>query len=515
MASPPPAGMSVAPVRAPAERPLGALVKHSAIYSAAPILRQALSIAMTRFYTAWLGPAGAGIKENADLWCIALQQVLGQNVLQALVRFYYDQKGERERAAVVSSVTLLVTLGAFAVCGLGLLFVPWLSPLLLGRGGTVPSSELERVTTLTLLLVPFQLATMSGNYYLFALKRSGLYTALQTAKLLFEVGLNVLLMGVLGLGVTGFLLSMLAGEVLTSLGLTGWMLWRVGPRIERAILRPILAYAAPLVPVGILQLALHQADRRLVLEFLGQEPAGIYGFGFRIASLVTAVVLGPFIVTWQPWIFAVEDRAERARLVGRVGTYAVLAIGVASLGVIAIGREAALLLAGDPAFHAAWRVVPPVAAGYVLWALYNLTQIPLFLEKRTGPLVGINLAAVLLSVGLNVALVPRWGIQGAALTTLVTFTVLAGLGMLASRRTAGVRFELGRIGLVLGGVLVGGAGAYALDALEVAGRLGLVAALLAKLALWAALAGAAWSAVLAPDERARFRSWIARRLGRA
>lgn len=503
-----------APIAA-AERPLGALVKHSAIYSAAPVLRQLLSIAMTPFYTAWLGPAGVGIKENADLWCIALQQILGQNVLQALVRFYYDQKGERERAAVVSSCTLLVTLCAVLACGLGLLLVPWLSPLFLGRGGVVPSSELERVTMLTLLLVPFQLATMSGNYYLFALKRSTAYTVLQTAKLLFEIGMNVLLMGVLELGVTGFLLSMLAGEVLTSLGLCAWMLVRVGARLDPAVLRPILAYAAPLVPVGLLQLGLHQADRRLVLEFLGQEPAGVYGFGYRIASLVTTVVLGPFIVTWQPWIFGVEDQAERARLVGRVGTYAVLAIGLASLGVMACGRQAALLLAGDPAFHAAWRVVPMIAAGYVLWALYNISQTPLFLAKRTGPLVLVNLSTLVLNVVLNVALVPRWGLLGAATATLVTFAALAALGMAASRHAAGVRFELGRIGTVLAGVALGGTASYVLDSLEEADRLALLPALAAKGAVFAVLALTLWFAVLGRDERGRFQAWARQRLVRA
>lgn len=505
------AAESPAPV---AERPLGGLVKHSAIYSAAPVLRQVVSVGMTRFYTAWLGPAGAGIKENADLWAIALQQVLGQNVLAAMVRFYYDQKEERERGAVVTSCTLLITLGAFLVCGLGLALVPWLTPLLLGQGGAVPSSELERVCTLTLLLVPFQLATMSGNYYLFALKRSGVFTVIQTVKLFFEVGMNVLLMGVLGMGVTGFLLSMLAGEALTSLGLVGWMVARLGWRIERRLLPPILRYAAPLVPVGLLQLLLHQADRRILLELCGQAPAGVYGFGWKIASLITNVMLGPFIVTWQPWIFGVEDAAERGRLVARVCTYAVLAIGAGSLGVILFGRQAAFLLAGDPAFHAAWRVVPFLAAGYVFWALYNISQTPLFLAKRPLPLLFLNLGAVLLSVLLNLTLIPWLGLTGAAVSALVTFAAMAGASMLASRRTAGVSFELGRLAAVLACVLVGIVAALWTDTLADGRRLGELPALALKSAVLVALLLVLWSRVLDASERARFTSWVRARLGR-
>ncbi|NOT30058.1 MAG: oligosaccharide flippase family protein, partial [Planctomycetes bacterium] len=502
------------PETSPTERPLSGLVKHSAIYSAAPVLRQLISIGMSPFYTAWLGTAGAGVKENADLWGIALQQVLGQNVLGSMVRFYYDQKGERERAAVVTSCTLLVLLAAFALSGLALACVPWLTPLLLGRGEVVSSAELERVCTLLLLLVPFQLATVSGNYYLFALKRSRAFTAIQMGKLLFEVTLNVYLMGVRGLGVTGFLLSMLAGEVLTSAGLVGWMLVRLRPRIDWALLRPILRYAAPLVPVGLLQLLLHQGDKRIVLELLGQEAAGVYGFGFKIAMLVTNMILGPFIVTWQPWIFGIEDPAERARLVARVGTYAVLTIAVASLGVILFGRQAAFLLAGRPEFHAAYQVVPFVATGYVFWALYNVSQTPLFLAKRTGPLLLVNLGAVVLNVRLNLWLVPEYGIAGAAATVLVTFAVLAGLGMNASRRSAGVRFEFGRLVAILACVSAGAAVALGVDTLEDSGRVADLAALAIKAAALCLLVLALWTRVLRPEERLRFRSWARARLAR-
>lgn len=517
---PPPSRMKSAPPKqAPAQgevadRPLGGLVKHSAIYSAAPVLRQLISVGMTRFYNIWLGTAGAGVKENADLWGIALQQILGQNVLASMMRFYFDQKNERDRGAVVTSCTILILLAAFAICGVGLAFVPWLTPLLLGKGDVVPDSELLKVCTLLLLLVPFQLATVSGNYYLFALKRSGLFTTIQTAKLLFEVGMNVVLMGVLGLGVRGFLLSMLAGEILTSCGLVGWMFVSLRPRIDWRLLPPILRYAMPLVPVGLLQLLLHQADRRIVLELLGQQQAGVYGFGYKIASLVTNVVLGPFIVTWQPWIFGVEDPGERARLVARVSTYAVLAIGVSSLAVILFGHQAAALLAGNPSFLAAYRVIPFLATGYVFWALYNVTQTPLFLAKRTLPLVFVNGIAVGLNVGLNLWLIPPFGIVGAALATLLTFAALAGMGMLASRRSAGVPFELGRLSGVLACVLAGGGAALLVDSRLEAGSLSLPLALLAKGTLLAALVLALAYGALGRDERERFLGWARARLGR-
>ena len=91
-----------------AERPLGGLVKHSAMYSAAPLIRQGISVGMHRLYTGWLGSSGYGIKEIVDLWLIGLQQLLGQNVLAAMVRFYFDKKDERDRS--LDSLRRIVTL---------------------------------------------------------------------------------------------------------------------------------------------------------------------------------------------------------------------------------------------------------------------------------------------------------------------------------------------------------------------------------------------------------------------
>jgi O-antigen/teichoic acid export membrane protein len=412
-----------------------------------------------------------------------------------------------------------VTALAFVVCGLAFLFVPSLTPLMLGRGEEVTQSELTKICQILLLLVPFQLGSLSGFYYLQILKRSSLYTTIQTAKLLFEVGLNFVLIGALDLGVYGFLLSMLVGEIVTSFALCSWILWTLSPRVDWRVLPPILLYAAPLIPVGLSQLALHNLDRRLLLEYsaagTAQAITGVYGLGYKISYLVTTMMLGPFIQIWQPWIYGVQDERERASLVARVGTYAVLAVAAASLGVMLFGRQATILLAGDPAFWEAYRVIPFVTTGYVFWGLYHISQTPLFIAKRTGRLLVINLIAVAINVGLNVFLIPRHGIIGAAVSTLVTFAALACLGMLASRTEGGVVFEVARLGRILACVLLGGAFALWIDGLESSGRCEIWIALAGKALALPLLVASLWFGVLRPNERARFLAWIEARRGLA
>jgi O-antigen/teichoic acid export membrane protein len=498
------------------------LVRHSLTYSLAPLFKNAVSFGMTRFYT-WTLPTVAlwGVKEMVDLWMLLLQHLLGQSLLMAMLRVYYDQKDEAQRAAVVTSTTIALGLSAAVVCGSMLLWTDALWPVLIGQPAPGASAfEIRSAFVYLMWLVPFQLTTGSGFYYLQTTKRSALYSKLQTAKLVFEVCLHLLLMGVLDLELRGFLLGLLIGEVTASVTITGWMLVHLRPRFRWSAYRSVLAYGAPLVPVGVFQLGLHSLDRRLIEAVYsgaqGLDLAGIYGLGYKVGMMANVVCTAPFLQIWQPTIFAVEDSAERTRLVRRVTTWLVVAIGAVTLGLICGGRQVIDLIAGKEEYLLARRVVPWVAIGYAFWALYNSAQIPLLLAKRTLPLVGINALALALSVALNLLLIPLYGNSGAAVTTLLSFGFLAGAVMLLARRQFGVRFELARLARAFAILVACAFAARALDEIDPyadAARLALVFGA-KSLLLGAGLAGLWWG-VLAADERGGVISKLRALLGRA
>ena len=502
---------------APGTRPLGGLVKHSFIYSLVPAFSRIAGFLMIPFYTSpgWLTPAEYGLADVGDLVLVALSQLLGVNLLSAMVRFYFDRQELRQRQAVVSSCTLSLAVLSWAICGLCILFRGPLAPVLLGRehAGLDQATNLAQFLAIVLLIVPFKLTTMSGLFYLQILKRSRTYSAILLVKTLLELGLKIYTIGFLGWGVRGFMLSVLVGEALTTAGLTSWMLWKIKPRIDFEVLRPILQYTAPLIPVGLCQLALHQLDRRL-LEAIspgGFDSVGIYALGYKFGYIVNAMALTPFMQIWQPWIYGVDDPRERASLVARVSTYAVFAISACSLIVILLGRQVVELAAGQEQFELAFKVVPWVAAGYVFWALYFTTQIPLFIAKRTWPLLLINLGALAANIALNLVLVVQLDYLGSAIATLLTFALLAGMGMLASRREAHVPFEYGRLGRILAVVLGAVAVTWIADTaiMELAGQ-PFYLALPFKLAALYFGGRYLWEKVLEDEERDRILAWLGR-----
>ncbi|TAJ18114.1 MAG: hypothetical protein EPO68_08380, partial [Planctomycetota bacterium] len=307
-----------------------------------------------------------------------------------------------------------------------------------------------------------------------------------------------------GLGLEGYLAAVLIGEGLTALLLCSWMFARVGLGFDWQRLKPLIVYSLPLVPVGLCQLGIHQLDRRLLEALDSHATVGLYDIGYKLAQIPNLLLLGPFIQIWQPFVFAIRDARERARVVGEISTYAVLAIGGAVIVLVLAGRELVTLIdhSKGSAYAEAALLIPWVASGYVLWAVYNTSQIPLLVDKRTGRLLLLNLLGLCVNVAANLALIPHFGALGAAYATFVTFFVLALGGMLMARAIAGTIFEVRRIGAVLACV----AAASALALWSEGGHS------LARLSALVVLGAVLGFGVLRPAERAAFFNWCRARV---
>ncbi len=504
----------------PAETPVASIARHSLVYSLAPLIQRFLALALVRIYTTKLNAAQLGVTQISDLMFTALIQISGTNLLAAVVRFYFDQKDERDRRLVISSAILFLSVVSWTIVGVAFLFrVPLTEFLFVTTDPLLASDDLVSCLAVALATVPLALSSETAFRYLQIQQRSGLITTLRVSKSTLEMGLKVLFLVWFEYGVIGFLLATLIGELITNLFLTGWVVSRIGVRFSWRVMAPMLRYSAPLVLVGLCQMGLNQIDR-LLLRTLGPEDdamgwTGIYGLGYMLGWMVQLVVVGSFMQIWQPWIFGVKDEQRQRELVRRVSTWALFAVGLASIALMCFGREFVYALSGKPEYLEATTVVPWIAAGYVFFALNGLSQVPMFIAKRTWPMFWLNLLAVVVKVGLCFALIPMYGFVGAAIATLATFILLGWLGHVLAGKIAGARFEHGRMLGMLALVLAIMGLTLWIDAAFTATPSGMFTPMSAvKALLFFAALGVLWLGMLQSDERSQCIEKLRAKLGR-
>ena len=148
---------------------------------------------------------------------------------------------------------------------------------------------------------------------------------------------------------------------------------------------------------------------------------------FAIAAQVVTVLLGVWVVisasTLPVLARAARDDPDRLRYVLERTIHAAFVFGVGVSVLTLVGADLAIrLLAGpefEPATEALQILAPTLAVGYLV-SVWTLTLLAL---RRTGWVLAVNGAALVVTLGLALLLVPAHGSNGAAIAVLVGQTL--------------------------------------------------------------------------------------------
>jgi O-antigen/teichoic acid export membrane protein len=113
-------------------------------------------------------------------------------------------------------------------------------------------------------------------------------------------------------------------------------------------------------------------------------------------------------------------------------TYAIFGVPIVA-GLAAVGPELMPSLASEK-YATATIILPWVIGGMVVDGANSMTGAGLFIHRKTRTIMTIVLSCAVLNIVLNVILVPRIGILGSAIATLVCYTATT-LGMATAGRT--------------------------------------------------------------------------------
>ena len=300
--------------------------------------------------------------------------------------------------------------------------------------------------------------------------RPGLFSTFSACRHTLNTALKVVLV-MRGHGVEGILWSDAIATGAFSLGLVPILLRGASWSWDGALLRDVLGFGLPKVPHGVLVQVLNLADRRILDLFVSRAQVGIYQMGYTFGTGVK-FALSAFEPAWQPFVYAQIRQPEAPRTLARVASWAFAAfVGVGLAFAVLAPELLRLMTPRNPDFWAAASVVPVITLAYVLHGAFLLGSVGIGIQKKARYYPMITAAAAATNVAANFALIPRFGMLGAAWATVLAYAVMAGMGLRISQRLYPIPFEWRR----LGGLAAAAGVTYALS-------------LLAPQALWPAAA---------------------------
>lgn len=419
------------------------LLKHTTIYGVGTVLGKIVGFIMIPFYTHYLSPADYGTLELLDLSASLIGLVLTMWLNASIIRHYNDFDDPRERRQAVGTVLMLAFFIGIVVTGFGIWFSRPLSVLILSSQKFHSYVSLEAVL---FLVTSVYVVCLS---YLRARQSSTLVVSSSLVSLVLSLFLNIYYIGIRHVGVIGVLYSSLISGTLVTALLAAYTIRQVGLTFSYSKLRAIMAFGAPLIVTSAAGFIVNFSDRFFLRHFATIATVGVYALGYKFGFMLSLLVVQPFDMIWQARLYDIGKRDKSGRMFARLFEYYCFVLVVAALA-LSIGIKELLSVISPSEFHAAYRVVPIVALAYVFQGANRFFLAGTYIAKKTIPLGAVGLACAATNIGLNLLWIPRYGMLGAACSTLFSFVLMSTLAWYVSQRVYPIPYVFPRVIMLIG-----------------------------------------------------------------
>ena len=422
---------------------LRALFTDSALFGVGRLVDRVLGFLLLPITTALLTPADYGTLSLFGTSAYVLSLLIALGLPNAFLRWCTEAADPGERRRLEADARRWIhLLGRFATAA-GLLLGVLLDPG--GLGFVVLTLATAYGSALEHLGSARQQADGAARRYI----------VVQGSSSLLHRGLGLALL-LWGWKVDGLMTARVA-----ALALAVWML-RPRPPAEPTdndrSARPwnvdMARYGASLTPALLSHWLMTGADKWL-LRLLLPDPLrqiGLYTVGERIGDVMQFVGLA-FLLGWRRYAFHNMHLAEGPALIARaVAAYVVIG-AYAALALALLGDDLTHWLIPS-AYEEGMAVIPPLTLACLLGTLAELGEIGLHKARRAGWISFLHLSAAALNVVLNLIFIPRFGILGAAWSTLFCQFLKAGLIWFMTLRVFPIPIPWRDLGPAVGGLLL-------------------------------------------------------------
>jgi O-antigen/teichoic acid export membrane protein len=267
----------------------------------------------------------------------------------------------------------------------------------------------QTVTSVTLVL--FQARKMAVHY--------GVY---QISLSILNFCLSVLLVVYLKMGWEGRILAILLSFF--TFVFVGIFILRknhfLSRKISKVHIKDALKFGVPLIPHTISGPIVQMVDRLIITSFIGLSAVGVYSAAFQIASVVTYASMA-FSQAWGPHLFENLKEITYEKKIKLVKQSYLFMGGFLLMPFLILLFKPLIfnILVHNPQYAEAQDFVFNIAIGAAFGGMYFTVANYIFYEKKTYLLAIITFISALLSIGLNLFFIPRYGTIGASYSYMI------------------------------------------------------------------------------------------------
>ena len=190
-------------------------------------------------------------------------------------------------------------------------------------------------------------------------------------------------------------------------------------------LREYLSFGLPTVPAYLSYWTVDSSDRYIIGILLGTAFVGYYNPGYTLGSII-ALIYAPFAFLLPSILpkYYDENNIKKVRIFLEYSLKYFLLFAIpAAFGLSVLSKQVLIILTTTAIASNGYLITPFVALSSLLFGISGIINNLIILKKKTKIMGMIWIIAAILNLGLNIILIPYLGIIGAAVTTLLTYSI--------------------------------------------------------------------------------------------
>jgi O-antigen/teichoic acid export membrane protein len=353
-------------------------------------------------------------------------------IQNAALRFFPEKsKAEADKKACASTLILTVAFISLIMGVLG-----YISLRIMGAH---LASAITALAPWLLVLAVVRSIQPTFSGLLRSERRTWLFNTCELSGKGMGILFSVLALSLIAIDLRYFLAGVIVSEALVMLAIGMWF-YQTGllslRRFEPRMALSALQFSAPLIAYELTSVVLDSGDRLLVGRYLGLSQLGLYSAAYSIATYAEEALMTPVNMALMPaymkvWVDQGADATSR--FLSDSLDHFVMACGAVAV-VVYVGSADLIGVLASAKFAAAHALLPVLVLGLLVYATHIFFNAPLIIYKQSIVLTCVTTFCCFANIGMNIAFLPRMGIMGAAVATLLSYVLLVIALFLISRR---------------------------------------------------------------------------------
>lgn len=218
-------------------------------------------------------------------------------------------------------------------------------------------------------------------------------------------------------------------------------------KMDSSLLKEILSYSWPILIVSVCGQINLNLDKMLMPNLIPEamDPmyqTGIYGANYKLAVIMTLFIQA-FRYAFEPFFFAQAKQENSKQVYADVLKYFTLFCLLIFLGVMFYIDIVKLLIKSN--YHEGLSIVPYVLLGNLFFGVFFSLSLWYKLSDKTKYGAIMAIIGSVITIVLNIILVPKIGYQGAAYAVFICFGIMMVVSYLLGQKHYPVPYDIKRI----------------------------------------------------------------------